>query len=240
MCSIRVVAPARGWSGASALLALWLALGSGVAAAQAPACKESCEAERKKTQGKLEECLREVDPIPPDRAAKMKLLCRERFVPPRCDGLPPCKKERPQQAAKPRMRLGPMVFSLVRRGPALDRAIYAPGDELFMRVDVDVRSKPDVNRVWLRMNLRLLALDSAGKTQEVGRWDSYAEEQKLIEPAERGLELRFTLHGGLQLPKDLDLGGYQLEAEVREAASGFLDTARGRFSVARATRPAAR
>ena len=55
----------------------------------------------------------------------------------------------------------------------------------------------------------------------------------MIDPAERGLPLRFTLHGGARLPADADTGRYRMEAEVLEQASSFKQTATGDFAVTR-------
>jgi hypothetical protein len=214
--------------GASLVLSLLLA-SSGRAAA--PPCREKCDAERKRVERTLQDCLREVDPTPPDRAAKMRLLCREKFVPPRCEHLPPCAEEKRTPAQAPGMKLGAMVFSAEKRGPALSAPRFAAGRGLHLRLDVEVLPKPKVNRVWLRMGLRMLSLGKQGKKREVTRWDAYAEEQRFIDPAERGLPLRFTLHGGVDLPRDLDLGRYEIEAIVKEKASGFEAQANAEFSV---------
>jgi hypothetical protein len=218
--------------------AIFVCLPTGVARAEGDtSCRESCEAERKKIERKLEECLREVEPRPADRAAKMKLLCRQRYALPRCDGLPACKREAQPKARAPGMTIGALVFSAVRRGPALAQPRFVAGGELNLRIDVEVLSKPKANRVWLQLNLRMLALVKKGKPREVTRWDGYAEEQRVIDPAERGLPLRFTLHGGAQLPADLDPGSYEIEATVLEKACGFQASTKAAFQVTRARAP---
>jgi hypothetical protein len=202
-------------------------------AAEPPPCKETCLAERERLQKRLEECLRQVDPHPPDRAAKMRLLCRQRYSPPRCEGAPPCARQKPAPSAPPGLKLGPMVFSASKRGPALARVSYAAGEEVFLRVEVEVRPRPGASRIWLRMNLRLLAAGKGSVATEVARWDSYAQDQRLLDPAERGLPLRFTLHGGARLPVDLEPGTYRMEAEIGEQVSRFRETASGSFEVRR-------
>lgn len=214
-----------------------LVLHTGVARAEAPACKESCEQERARIEKALASCLREVEPRPPDRAAKMRLLCRERHRPPRCEGLPACKKAPPPAPRPPGMTVGTIVFSAARRGPPLEQARFAAGSEVHLRLEAEVLAKPKVSRVWLQLNLRLLATERKGKTREVARWEGYAEEQRMIDPAERGLPLRFTLHGGAQLPADQSPGSYQLEAQVLEKASGFQGTVRAPFTVIRKAAP---
>jgi hypothetical protein len=204
------------------------------AAAEPPACKERCQVERDRVQKQLEECLRQVDPRPSDRAAKMRLLCRERHSPPRCDERPPCPKEKKAPPAAPGMTLGPMVFSAAKRGPALAHPTYAPGEEVFLRVAVEVRPRPEARRVFLRMDLRLLAVVPGHKgSRLVARWDGYAEEQRMLDPAERGLPLRFTLHGGAKLPPDVDPGSYRLEADIAEQTSKFKQSVGGGFEVKR-------
>jgi hypothetical protein len=212
------------------------------ALADRPACKERCEAERKRLAQKLQECLRDVDPHPRDRAAKMRLLCRKRYVPPRCDGLPPCgevKKKKPA-APRPALKLGEIVFSAERRGAPLDRPRYPAGGEVFLRLDARVVPSPKARRIFLDLGLRMLAVSRTrqGKerTREVVRWDSYAQEQRVITPPERGLEQRFTLHGGAKLPPDQKPGAYLMEAVVKEKGSGFEGRARGRFTVTPASR----
>ncbi len=214
--------------GASLVLVLLLA---GAGRAAGPPCREKCEVERKKIERALQDCLREVDPRPPDRAAKMRLLCREKFVPPRCENLGPCTEEKRAPVQAPGMKLGPIVFSTEKRGPALAAPRFAPGSVLHLRLEVEVLPQPRVSRVWLRMGLRMLSLGKGGKKREVTRWEAYAEEQRFIDPAERGLPLRFTLHGGADLPRDLDPGRYEMEATVREKASGFESSARAEFTV---------
>lgn len=202
-------------------------------AAETLPCRETCLAERERLQKRLEQCLRQVDPHPPDRAAKMRLLCRQRYSPPRCEGAPPCARQKPAPSAPPGLTLSPMVFSASKRGPALARASYAAGDEVFLRVEVEVRHRPGASRIWLRMNLRLLAAGKGAAATEIARWDSYAQEQRLIDPAERGLPLRFTLHGGARLPGELEPGTYRMEAEIGEQVSRFRETASGSFEVRR-------
>jgi hypothetical protein len=223
---------ARARSGASAALVVSLLLSTSLRA-EPPACKEECEKERVRVERSLAACLKEVDPRPPDRAAKMRLLCRERNVPPRCEGLPACKKEPPPKLRPPGMTLGAIVFSSARRGPPLEHPRYAAGTEIHLRVDAEVLARPKASRVWLQLNLRMIALEKKGKTREVARWESYAEEQRMIDPAERGLPLRFTLHGGAQLPADQTPGSYQMEAQILEKVSGFQGTARQGFTVVR-------
>jgi hypothetical protein len=200
------------------------------AVAEEPRCKERCEAERVKVQRALESCLRSVDPRPPDRAAKMRLLCRERNAPPRCDGLPACAVKKAAKAPTPGVRLGAIVLSSTKDGAPLARPSFAAGSELFLRLDVEVTSRPSANRMWLQLNLRLLSVDKKA-TREVTRWDKYFEEQRFIDPAERGLPKQFTIHGGAKLPADLDAGAYQLEAEVKEAVAGLTQTGRAGFVV---------
>jgi hypothetical protein len=202
-------------------------------------CKERCEEQRKKMARKLEECLRDVDPDPRDRAAKMRLLCRKRYTPPRCDGLPSCKEleqqKKKEKGPEPGMRLGPMVFSDKRRGPPVERPRYPAGGEIFLRIDVEVTPKPRAARIFLDLSLRLLAKakDAKSPPREVVRWDSYAQEQRPIAPAERGLTQRFTLHGGAKLPPNQAPGRYELEARVREKGSEFEGMVGGSFAVTR-------
>ncbi len=221
----------------TAILVVLSALLAATVRAEAPACKESCEQERARVEKALASCLAEVDPRPPDRAAKMRLLCRERHQPPRCEGLPACKKEPPPKPRPPGMSLGAIVFSSERRGPPLASPRFAAGSELHLRLDVEVLAKPRVSRVWLQLNLRLQALEKKGKPREVARWESYASEQRMIDPAERGLPLRFTLHGGAKLPADQSPGSYRIEAEVLEKASGFQGAAHAGFTVTRKATP---
>jgi len=224
----------------AALIALVLALLVPVRAPWADEprkpCKERCEEQRKKMARKLEECLRDVDPDPRDRAAKMRLLCRKRYTPPRCDGLPSCKEveqQKKKEGPEPGMRLGPMVFSEKRRGPPVERPRYAAGGEISLRIDVEVTPKPRAARIFLDLSLRLLTRDAKGNPREVVRWDSYAQEQRPIAPAERGLTQRFTLHGGAKLPPNQTPGRYELEARVREKGSEFEGVVRGTFTVTR-------
>jgi len=204
-------------------------------AAADPACRETCLAARDRLQKQLEDCLREVDPRPPDRAAKMRLHCRERYSPPRCDGLPACSKPKIAVPPKPGMSLSPMTFSMTRRGPALVRPSYGPGHEVFVRTEVEIRARPTASRTWLRMDLRLIVAshDKKGSARVLARWDSYAEEQRFIDPSERGLPLSFTLHGGVRLPADIDPGSYRMEADVVELVSKFKQTVGAGFEVRR-------
>lgn len=213
------------------VLTLVVMLLAGPVGAQTERCKERCEVERKKVARKLRECLEDVDPTPRDRAAKMRLLCRKRYTPPSCDGLPPCKAQQSKKAPAPYLKLGPVVFSTKRRGPALQNPRFPAGGELFLRLDAEVLPKPKASRVWLDLSLSLLAVDARGKTSEVVRWDSYAVEERPITPPERGQSQRFTLHGGAQLPADQKAGSYLMEALVKEKGSNFAQTTRGNFTV---------
>jgi hypothetical protein len=214
---------------------------SNVALAERP-CKERCEAERKRLARKLARCLRDVDPHPRDRAAKTRLLCRKRYVPPRCDGLPPCAEVKKKKPAAPKaaLTLGEIVFSAERRGAALANPRYPAGGEVFLRLEAKVVPSPRARRIFLDLGLRMLRLSRSKKgkeqTREVVRWDSYAQEQRVITAPERGLEQRFTLHGGAKLPPDQKPGTYLMEAVVKEKGSGFEGKARGRFVVTPARR----
>ena len=206
---------------------------SGGAAAGEERCRETCAAERKKVERELETCLREVEPRPPDRAAKMRLLCRQKHTPPRCDTLPPCSAKKDAKAPPPGLRLGPITFSSTMRGAPLARPVFVAGSEVFLRLDVEVMAKPAQRRIWLQQSLRLLAVDKKGKSRELIRWDKQGEEQKFLDPAERGLPKQFTVHGAAKLPDDLLAGPHAIEAEVREAVAGFQQVARGAFMVTR-------
>jgi hypothetical protein len=215
---------------------LLLLLPPRTARADAP-CKERCEARREKVKRQLEECLRDVDPRPRDRAAKMRIKCRQHYVPPRCDGLPSCKELRKKKPAgpPPGMKLGRLVFSSARRGQPLSRPRYAAGSEVFLRLEARVVPRKQARRVFLELGLRMLRLWRTKKgeerTREVVRWDSYAREQRVLGPGQHGVEHRFTLHGGAKLPPEQKPGTYVIEAVVHEKGSGFEGRAQGRFTV---------
>lgn len=202
------------------------------AAAARPSCTEQCEAQRKQLFAKLKECLAEVEPRPKDRAAKMRLLCRKKYQAPRCEGLPPCKAKKEAAPAKPRIGLGAIQFSRTRRGPGVKRPSYSAGKELFMSLKVEIVAKPAAKRVWLLMDLRVLTMNAKGKERELYRWEKYFNERKFLDPAERGLPKQYTIHGGAQLPVDMQGGSYVLEAQVTEKESGLKETVRGIFRVA--------
>jgi hypothetical protein len=201
-------------------------------------CKERCEVKRKQVKRKLQDCLRNVEPRPRDRAAKTRLLCRKRYVPPRCDGLPLCKEveAKKPKARAPGLKLGDLVFSQQRRGPALAKPRYPAGTEVFLRLSVEVVPDARARRIFLDLSLSLLAVGKRGKTREVVRWDSYAQEQRVITPPERGLVQRFTLHGGAKLPPIQKPGRYLIQARVLERGSGFKGTTQGGFAVTPAAR----
>jgi hypothetical protein len=213
-----------------------LLVSGGAAVGDETRCKESCTAERREAERALEGCLRQVEPRPPDRAAKMRLLCRQKHTPPRCDELPPCVAKKATKAPVPGLRLGPMMFSATMRGAPLARPVFAAGSEVFLRLEIEVLAKPRQRRIWLQQSLRLLVVDKNGKSRELMRWDKPLEEQKFLDPAERGLPKRFTMHGAAKLPAELEAGPHVIEADVKEAVSGFRQVARGTFTAIRAKR----
>jgi len=221
----------RRWFSRWLLLLPGLCLPLGPLRAEAPSCKEQCELEQQKKQRELQACLKEVDPYPPDRAAKMRLHCRQKYMIPRCEGLASCKAAKPVKAQVPGMKLSPLLFSTERGGAAASKPQFAAGGEVFIRLDAEIVSKPGATRVWLRQNLRMLAEDKKGSTREIFRWDAYADEQRFLDPMERGLPKQFTLHGGAKLPPDIDPGTYIMVAEVKELVSGFSKDVRGAFVV---------
>lgn len=217
---------------------MFLAWGTLASQAEAapPSCAEQCEVQRKQLFARLRECLAEVEPRPKDRAAKMRLLCRKKYQPPRCEGLKPCGANKQVAPAKPRIGLGAIQFSHTRRGPAVKRPSYSAGKELFMSLQVEVVAKPAVKRVWLLMDLRVLTTSAKGKGRELHRWEKYFNERKFLDPAERGLPKQYTIHGGAQLPADMQAGTYMLEAQVTEKESGLKETVRGAFRVTGSSR----
>jgi hypothetical protein len=216
-------------TGCLALLMVWPSL----ALAERASCKQTCEAERSRIQKELAACLERIDPLPKDRAAKMKILCREKYVPPRCEGLPPCKTDKLERAYVPGISLGTLIFSAEKRGKPMQKPIFAAGSEFFMSLDLDVAPKPSAKQIWLQLDLRILrpATGKEGKELELLRWEDYFEEQKIIDPEERGMSKHFSIHGGGKLPLDWDAGQYLLQADVRERTSDFKQSARGTFTV---------
>ncbi len=206
------------------------------AEAAPPLCLEQCEAQRKVMFAKLKECLKAVEPRPKDRSAKMRLLCRKKYQAPRCEGTKPCVAKKRVVAVKPGVRLGAILFSRVRRGPAVKHPSYVAGSELFMSLQVEVVTKPKAKRVWLLMDLRVLTKPKQGKERELFRWDKYFNERKFLDPAERGLPKQYTIHGGAQLPDDMKGGAYVLEAQITEKESGVKKIVRATFKVSRAPR----
>jgi hypothetical protein len=208
------------------------------ARAQTPTCRERCETERKGRETKLKRCLEDVEPTPRDRAAKMRILCHQRYGPISCDGLPSCGGDRGGEREKTAsLSAKPIVFSTEKRGTALARVVFAPGAMLHFRIEVTVQPRKATPRIRLAMEFRLLSTADPQKPREVVRFDNYFEDQKLIDPPERGLSMQFTLHGGAQLPPDFDPGPYAVEATVRERELSLEQVVKAAFTVAAAGAP---
>ena len=199
-------------------------------------CKEQCEARRKETQQKLQDCLKQTRLMGRERTILIRKACLKKYVVPRCDDLPLCKKE-VQKKHTPGLKLGKVVFSAARRGAPLARAAFRAGSEMFFRVDVVVTTKPKATGIWLQLDLSLLARSPKGKKVVVVRWEKYLEQKKFIESAERGTPKKYTLHGGAQLPQSFDPGQYEAHVVVKERVSSFESQVHAPFTVTRA-RPA--
>lgn len=225
----------RGWA---LLLAPLLLAAPAPVRAEAPGCKEACETERKRVEARLKRCRAATADLPRAQAARYRVKCRRQNAAPRCDGLPACPpKARPRQHP-PGLTLGPLVFSAVKRGPPADRPTYAPGAQLFVRVQLTFTSKPKQARLWLQLDLRLLARGAKGaKPRVVASWNKYLEKQKFLERSERRVPLPYTLHGGAVLPPDFKAGLYIAEVTVRERTAGFSATASKPFRVKGIYRP---
>ena len=199
-------------------------------------CLQECEAKRKEIAQKLEDCIKQTRLMERKRAILFRKACHKKYVAPRCDDLPPCKKE-VQTKHAPGLKLGKVVFSAARRGAALKRATFRAGSEMFFRVDVVVITKPKVTGIWLQLDLSLLTRSPSGKKVVVVRWDKYLEQKKFIDAAQRGTPKKYTLHGGALLPKSFDPGKYEAHLVVKERISNFSGEVNALFSVTRAAAP---
>lgn len=228
------------WSGLAAAILLGALLPASARAdaeAEAPRCKEACEAERKQIEEKRRRCLDAAADLPKAQAARYRVKCRSELVPPRCEGLPACPSEAKPRQHTPGLVLGPLVLSAVRRGSALARPTYAPGAQLCARVEVTFTSQPAQTKLWLQLDLQLLAPQPKGEPRVVVRWDKYFEKQKFLDPTDRRVPLRFTLHGGAVLPPDFKPGQYLAQATVRERTSSVTAVASGTFRVVGSFKP---
>ncbi len=230
----------RGWALllAPLLLAPLLLAAPAPVRAEAPSCKEACEAERKRVEARLKRCRAAAADLPRAQAARYRVKCRRQNAAPRCDGLPACPPKAKPRQHPPGLTLGPLVFSAVKRGPPVERPTYAPGAQLFVRVQVTFTSKPKQARLWLQLDLRLLARGVKGaKPRVVASWNKYLEKQKFLDPSERRVPLPYTLHGGAVLPPDFKAGHYVAEVTVQERTAGFTATASKPFRVTGSYRP---
>ena len=208
------------------LLTLWLAR-----PAQAQQCMEECQARVKETKRKLQECIAQTRLMERSRAILFRKACLRKYRAPRCDDLPPCKKEAKQRQHAPGLKLGEVVFSATRRGAPLSRAMFQAGSELFFRVDALVTTGPRATGIWLQLDLSLLTRSHKGKRVVVVRWEKYLEQKKFLEAARRGTPQRYTLHGGAKLPRSFDPGTYEAHLVVKERVSKFAGEVRASFSV---------
>lgn len=210
-----------------------LLIGAMSARAQAPRCKERCEAERARIKKQRERCLKAGESLPRGQGAKHRVTCRQKFVPPRCDGLPRCPPAKKEKAHPPGLELGPVIFTNEKNGPALSKPRYAPGGQLFFRIEVKITSKPGQSQLWLELDLGLMARGPQGKHREVIRWDKYLQKRKFLDRWDRGVPLKYTLHGGALLPATFKPGSYLAEVRVKERSGGFVKEARAPFFVKR-------
>ena len=221
------------------LLASLLLAAPALVWAEASSCKEDCQTERKRVEARRKRCLAAAADLPRTQAARYRVKCRRKNVAPRCAGLPACPPKAKPRQHPPGLTLGPLVFSAVKRGPPVDRPTYAPGAQLFVRVQVTCTSKPGQARLWLQLDLRLLAKGKGakGKPRVVASWNKYLEKQKFLERSDRRVPLAYTLHGGALLPPDFKAGVYVAEVTVRERTAGFSAAASKPFRVTGAYRP---
>jgi hypothetical protein len=126
-----------------------------------------------------------------------------------------------------------VIFAGEKNGPALSKPRYAPGGQLYFRIEVKITSKPGQSQLWLELDLGLLARGPKGKHREVIRWDKYLQKRKFLDRWDRGVPLKYTLHGGALLPATFSPGSYLAEVRVKERSGGFVKEARAPFSVTR-------
>ena len=201
------------------------------ASARAADCLQKCEARKKEAEQKLKDCLAETKLMERKRAILYRKACLKKYVAPRCDGLPPCKKEKGDKAHPPGLKLGKVVFSATRRGAPLKRAAYRAGRELFFRVEAVVTTKPKTTGIWLQLDLSLLTTSHTGKKVTVVNWEKYLEQKNFLEAARRGTPQKYTFHGGAKLPKTFDPGAYEAHIVVKERVSGFTGKVSAPFTV---------
>jgi len=190
---------------------------------RATTCREACLKARANRKKQLRDCIKEANKAPRHLRAKARVQCRRRTVIPGCEGRPPCPEGEHQRAS---IEIITHYFSTSKHGKPMRKAVFAPGETLFMRYQGVLSPASTAGEIRLQGDVVL----RQGKRVLVRR-DEELKMRKRLTDESRDLLHKFDGRVSFELAPDLKPGEYAVELQLRDEESE-VDAVRGyRFQV---------
>lgn len=181
-----------------------------------PTCREQCLEIRERTLGELRDC-EHTAAAQSDQLAviRHKRYCRERHVPPKCEGLSACPKKDSRIEAKPdSARLGAIDVRKLHVDPAVARA----GQKILVVYEAAMNNPPH-DELWFDQQVEII--DAKGSIALNDR-----------QSFKKGtLSTVFTFKTEIPIPQKFAAGKLRLRVTLKERYSDWLGKAETRFEV---------